>query len=64
MGVAEEAMIASVIEYGWRSLVVPCLENRETVLEYNRTLLARLKHGCSFLPRRQVRAQTLRSTQT
>lgn len=45
MGVAEEAMIASVVEYGWRSLVILWLENRETVLEYNRTLLARLKRG-------------------
>lgn len=45
MGVAEEAMITSVVEYGWRSLVVPWLENREKVLECNRTLLARLERG-------------------
>lgn len=45
MGVAEEAMITSVVEYGWRSLVVPWQENREKVLEYNRSLLARLKRG-------------------
>lgn len=31
MGVAEEAMIASVVEYGWSGrLVVPWLENRES----------------------------------
>lgn len=29
MGVAEETMIASVVEHGWRSLVVPWLEHRE-----------------------------------
>lgn len=40
MGIAEEAMIASVVEYGWRRLVVPWLENREKVLEYNRIVLA------------------------
>lgn len=43
MGVAEEAMIASVVEYGWSGrLVVPWLE-KEKVLEYNRNVLARLK---------------------
>lgn len=45
MGIAEEAMIASVIDHGWRSLVVLWLENREKVLEYNRIVLARLKRG-------------------
>lgn len=46
MGVAEEAMIASVVEYGRSGrLIVPWLENQEKVLEYNRTLLARLKRG-------------------
>lgn len=30
MGVAEEAIITSVVEYGWRSLVVPWLEHRES----------------------------------
>lgn len=65
MGVAEEAMITSVVKYGWSGrLVVPWQENREKVLEYNRIVLARLKRGRSFLPRRQVRAQTLRATQT
>lgn len=43
MGVAEEAMIASVAEYGWRSLIVPWQANREKALEYNRIVLARLK---------------------
>lgn len=45
MGLTKAAMITSVVEYGWRSLVIPWQENRETVLEYNRTLLARLKRG-------------------
>lgn len=44
MGVAEEAIIASVVEYGWSErLVVPWQENREKVLKYNRIVLARLK---------------------
>lgn len=44
MGVAEEAMIASVVEYGWNGrLVVPWQENREKALEYDRIVLARLK---------------------
>lgn len=46
MGVTKAASIASVVEYGWSErLVAPWLENREKVLEYNRTLLARLKRG-------------------
>lgn len=46
MGVAEEAMIASVVEYGWSGrLVVPWQENREKALEYDRIVLARLKRG-------------------
>lgn len=46
MGVAEEAMIASIVEYGWSGrLVVPWLENREKALEYDRIVLARLKRG-------------------
>lgn len=46
MGVAEEAIIASVVEYGWSErLVVPWQENREKALEYDRIVLARLKRG-------------------
>lgn len=45
MGVTKAASIASVVEYGWRRLVFPWLDNREKVLEYNRIVLARLKRG-------------------
>lgn len=45
MGVTKAASIASVVEYGWRRLVILWQENREKALEYNRIVLVRQKRG-------------------